>query len=257
MKYIKIYEEFKQEELTKEQMDWLDQATGRVMAEPRRWSLNSQGRVDVIKEVIVPQRYFASMKKFPVKFGHIKGNFSCNGCSALETLEGAPLEVDGSFRCHSCSMLDSLRGAPLIVKGDFGCMDCDSLTTLEGAPREVGKDFVASRCNNLKSLKGTPLIVGKNFVIAGCQSLLTLEWRPQKVGGEFYFSSCKKLKTLNGTPMTVVGKITGNDCSSLSPGEVELLKNQDLLKLCLSRGEKAEDFLHQKRGSIKGKEFGF
>ena len=101
-----------------------------------------------------------NLKKFPVKFNVVKGDFYCPN-TQLTTLEGAPKEVKMHFVCSHNQLislkgdsekvggyfdcrynkLTSLEGAPIKVKGSFDC-SWNKLTSLEGgAPKEVGGDF--------------------------------------------------------------------------------------------------------------------
>ena len=94
----------------------------------------------------------------------IKGDFYCNICTSLTSLEGAPRKVGGSFDCSYCTSLTSLKGAPRKVGGAFNCSNCTSLTSLEGTPREVGWFFDCSYCTSLTSLEGAPRKVGGDFI---------------------------------------------------------------------------------------------
>jgi hypothetical protein len=47
------------------------------------------------------------------------------------------------------------------------------------------------------------------------------------------------------------------DCKSLPADQKHLVEDGSLLKDWLDSGLAIEDFLHNKRGTIKGKEFGF
>ena len=57
-------------------------------------------------------------------------------------------EVKGDFNCDYCHSLTSLEGAPKEVGRDFNCSSCRNLTSLEGAPKEIGRDFVCYDCNS-------------------------------------------------------------------------------------------------------------
>ena len=122
--------------------------------------------------------------KLPFKFGRVDGDFDCDGCPSLTSLEGAPQEVGGNFYCSECTSLTSLKGASQEIGGDFICSMCPSLTSLEGAPQKVRRDFYCSNCPSLKSLEGSPQEVGRNFYCRNCPSLKSLEDAPKKIGGE-------------------------------------------------------------------------
>ena len=55
--------------------------------------------------------------KLPFKFGRVDGDFDCDGCPSLTSLEGAPQKVGGDFRCSDCPSLKSLEGAPKKLGG--------------------------------------------------------------------------------------------------------------------------------------------
>ena len=80
--------------------------------------------------------------KLPFKFGRVGGDFDCDGCSSLTSLEGSPQEVGGDFYCSECTSLKSLEGAPQEVGMDFSCYGCTSLTSLKGAPKKVGGKII-------------------------------------------------------------------------------------------------------------------
>ena len=117
---------------------------------------------------------------------NIIGDFYCDYCYLLTSLEGAPKEVGGSFNCGYCNSLTSLKGTPEKVGGSFSCNNCNSLTSLKGAPKEVGGVFSCSNCNSLTSLEGAPKKVGRYFNCNYCDSLKSLEGAPKEVSGDFY-----------------------------------------------------------------------
>ena len=51
------------------------------------------------------------------KWGKVGGQFWCNHCNNLTSLEGAPKEVGGDFDCSECMNLKSLEGAPKKIDG--------------------------------------------------------------------------------------------------------------------------------------------
>ena len=172
--------------------------------------------INTESDVKVPEKL---EKLFPfekVKFGKVGGNFSCEDCSSLTSLEGAPEKVGGIFYCYNCSALTSLEGAPEKVGGNFYCYDCSSLTSLEGAPEKVGGSFYCRECSALTSLKGAPKEVGGNFSCSACSSLTSLKGAPEKVGGSFYCSDCSSLTSLEGAPEKVGGNFYCYYCSSLT-----------------------------------------
>lgn len=106
------------------------------------------GTVDVEGRVILAK----PLRKFPVQFGQVSGNFSCTECG-LESLQGAPHTVGLSFGC-SKNRLMSLEGAPKWVGGGFFCAN-NQLTNLVGAPDHVGGSMQVNS-NPLISLEGMP-----------------------------------------------------------------------------------------------------
>ena len=103
------------------------------------------------------------------EFGKVGGDFYCENCKSLTSLEGAPKEVGGEFSCDNCSSLKSLEGAPEKVSGNFSCDNCSSLKSLEGAPEKVGGYFNCCNCTNLTSLEGAPKEVGRDFYCYDCR----------------------------------------------------------------------------------------
>lgn len=115
----------------------------------------------------------------------IGGNFICDECVNLKSLDGAPEKVGGDFSCFECTSITSLNGSPKTVGKNFICRNCKNLNTLEGAPNEVGLGFSCSDCPKLTTLTGAPQIVHDDFVCNNCSSLKTLKGAPKKVGGSF------------------------------------------------------------------------
>ena len=170
MRHIKPYQIFEAsaaapEELTAEQIDWLNQCTS------GSWKLNtSTGLVDVKGNFNCSSMNLEDLKG--IKFGTVGGDFSCAN-NQLTTLEGAPQSVGASFFCYGnrlttlegapqsvggffCNgnQLTTLKGAPQTTRGYFNCYD-NRLTTLEGAPQSVGGVFACDK-NQITSLEGAP-----------------------------------------------------------------------------------------------------
>jgi len=135
--------------------------------------------------------------------------------------------VSGSWKVNQEEKVD--------VIGSVVCIG----STMEKIPVEFGKvsvHFDLENCRKLKSLKGCPREVGKSFDCDGCESLTTLKGAPSTVGGNFYCES---------TPL-------------VPEEEKDLLDEEsELFFLWLKSGMDLKDFMHQKRGLVKGKEFGF
>jgi len=73
----------------------------------------------------------------------------------------------------------------------------------------------------------------------------------------FVISGCKNLKSLEGLSVKNSKFLDAEDCPSLPQEEQTLLENPEILDAWLTSDKTIGDFLQQKRGSIKGKEFGF
>jgi len=226
MKHIKIFEEFKENHLTSLQTDWLRDVVRGV------WEVDDDGEITVDGDVMAHSIFH--MTEIPVKFKKVMGNFNLREC---RTLKGCPQIVEGYFSCKECISLKTLEGAPQEVGWWFSCSGCPSLTTLEGAPQEVGGSFDCDDCSSLISLEGCPTEIGDDFWCRNCPQLRSLSGAPRiKRGHHQFFSNLPKV------PME----------------ELELDKNDpSLFQQWAQSGMKIEDFLRQKRGYIKGREFGF
>ena len=102
--------------------------------------------VDCSGDVSVENINIDSLTNGLFRWGEVGGDFVCQYCNNLKTLEGAPKIVDESFYCDRCVNLKSLKGAPEKVGSWFSCNKCDKLTSLEGAPKEVSWDFNCYNC---------------------------------------------------------------------------------------------------------------
>ncbi len=128
------------------------------------------------------------LKRIPIKFNQINGNFSITN-NALVSLYGCPNIVDGAFNC-SQNKLKSLKWGPVGGMSSYFC-DLNELIDLEGCAQEIGSHFMCSD-NFLTSLKGGPRIVGHNY-FATENDLQTLEYFPEKVGLGMFCSGNPKL----------------------------------------------------------------
>jgi len=107
--------------LTEEQTYWCNEQL-------ESWTVNSEGKVDVNGHANILDK---KIKRFPVSFGTVSGDFFCSRCASLESLEGAPTLVKGDFFCNICTSLKTLEGAPTLVKGKFFCYGCFSLPAVQ------------------------------------------------------------------------------------------------------------------------------
>jgi len=103
----------------------------------KNYIINSDNTIDVNGNVILIGK-LGNMKKLPVKFGKVSGNFNCGG-NKLTTLKGCPNYDGGYFSCYE-NNLTTLEGCPNYVGGNFWCSE-NNLTTLEGCPNYVGGEF--------------------------------------------------------------------------------------------------------------------
>ena len=219
MRHIKPYNQLFEntQELTQEQIDWLDVAVSGT------WSVNPQtGLIDIVGDFWMPKRNLVDFKG--VKFGKVSGFFNCSD-NSLTSLAGAPQSVGKFFNCSDNS-LTSLEGAPQEVGASFDCSD-NSLTSLKGLPNEFilsGSGSFYCSSNFLTSLEGLPDVfrVYGNFNCSYNQ-LISLKGSPQTVGGNFNCSH-NHLTSLEGAPPRVdrIFDCSDNSLTSLegSPQEV-------------------------------------
>ena len=196
---LKTYSMFESvTELTREQVQWLDECTKGT------WALNPQtGLVDVKGRFSCSGQGLSDFKG--VKFGVVWRNFNCSE-NRLTSLDGAPQSVDVDFHCDN-NLLTSLEGAPQKVGGDFYC-NINRLTSLVGAPQEVNGYFVCSD-NALTSLVGAPQDVDGGFYCHN-NSLTSLIGAPKRIGGTFV-CEVNSLTSLEGAPRVVNGYFSCED----------------------------------------------
>jgi hypothetical protein len=103
-------------QLSKEQIEFLNEVVKMNLNGTNPWILNSEGKVDVDGNV-----WMSNMKltKIPVKFGRVSGWFDCSE-NNLTSLEFVPSEVRGYFICSN-NNLTSLDECPDYVSGDIYC----------------------------------------------------------------------------------------------------------------------------------------
>ncbi len=111
------------------------------------YNIDSEGRVNVFAQDVDLSR--KNLKKLPLKFGKVMGNFYCDS-NKLETLEGAPVSVSLDFDCSS-NKLSNLDGCPKYVGKGFFCSD-NNLTSLENSPE--GSLVYYCLNNNITNLQG-------------------------------------------------------------------------------------------------------
>ena len=81
--------------------------------------INNKLVVDVKDDIWVKNKDITLLTNRLFEFGTVSGDFKCDGCKSLRTLEGAPKEVGRDFNCSYCKSLTSLEGSPEKVCGDF------------------------------------------------------------------------------------------------------------------------------------------
>jgi len=168
------------------------------------------------------------------------------------------VDVRGDVLCLNHSHMKKIPVVFGKVSGFFNLGKCTQLESLEGSPREVGQYFDCRHCSSLKTLEGSPLIVRHSFYCSGCTSLVSLIGSPRNVSEYFRCSGCTSLKTLKGAPLKVGEEFHIFDTPLVPRKEKELLKSdKDLFLQWANSAQPIDQFMHQKRGSLKGREFGF
>jgi hypothetical protein len=218
-----------------------------------------------------------SLKGSPKKVG----SFYCYA-SPLTSLEGSPIEVEGNYELLLNDKLTTLKGAPKVVGGSFNLSNLYELKTLEYCPEKVGQNLVIRNCD-ITSLNHAPKEIGKDCMLEGLNEITSLESTTEKVGGDYDCSYLSKIVSMEGSPTNVAGKVCVRSCNSLktllgapltarayqidkgvsiSHEERTILDEHpdlfaDYLKDLAKDRISSEEFLHKKRGTIKGQEFGF
>ncbi len=94
--------------LTEEQIKFLDKVCkGRL-----NWTLNSEGKVDVDGAVYMVDM---NLTEIPVKFGRVKGCFTCNR-NNLTTLKNCPDYIGDTLNCHTNNLTEYFKN---IKEEDF------------------------------------------------------------------------------------------------------------------------------------------
>jgi len=106
------------EQLTQEQIRWLDACTQPTTEESRGWEFNSNtGEVDVYENFVCAGQGLHNF--MGIRFGKIGMNFVCNN-NQLTSLEGAPDFIGRSLYCNN-NKLTSLEGLPPMCGAIFDC----------------------------------------------------------------------------------------------------------------------------------------
>jgi hypothetical protein len=167
------------------------------------------GFIDVAGDVYITD---TSLRKLPLKFGKVKGDFSCH-TNKLKTLKGAPEFVGGDFNCSN-NQLKNLKYAPNEVGGSFSCHD-NVLTSLHGSPRHVKGNFNAF-LNKLVTLGGSPEVIDGNCSLFENQ-LITLKSGPKCIGQSLHLTG-NLLHNLVGIPESIGNILSIDNRTSLYMG---------------------------------------
>jgi hypothetical protein len=157
------------------------------------WEIDDDGLVSASENVIFKNQ---KLKRMPVSFKKVDGNFFCDNHPQLRTLEGAPHRVEGSFSCGNNSELTSLLGAPKIILKSFWCSHSPQLISLKGAPESVGLNFSCFGNPQLESLVGAPKSVGGSFQCNDNPKLKSLDHLPEEIGSKLLVTYTKTLPVL-------------------------------------------------------------
>jgi hypothetical protein len=213
----------------KKNFDFSNKISWNDWLKKHKHTINKDGSINIEGDVNLSS---LGLTEFPLKFGHISGNFNCSG-NKLTSLQGCPQSVGGGFYCHN-NNLTSLQGCPKSVGGDFDCKG-NKLTSLQGCPKSVGRGFYCYG-NNLTSLQGGPQSVGGDFY-CNENNLTSLQGSPQSVSGDFYCSG-NNLTSLQGGPQIVgrdfccyINKLTSLQGCPQSVGGIFYCHNNNLTSL--------------------------
>ncbi len=149
MKYIKLYENFK------ETTQYLRVKDNLEYYSIENYTINDDLTVDVDGDVDLSDQQLAEI---PVIFGKVTGDFNV-ARNNLRSLDGSPYYVGSWFSCTG-NELKNLKGSPREIGGSFFCTN-NKLESLEGMPSEIGGSFECIGNPNLKRLDSISNIEGK------------------------------------------------------------------------------------------------
>ena len=109
-----------------------------------KYEVSSKGPVEVKNKQIT------SLTNGLFIWTNVSGNFYCEHCNSLKSLEGAPEKVEGDFYCDYCNSLKSLKGAPKEVHRDFICNDCGIEFTKEDVKKVSNVNGIIRNNKKLK-----------------------------------------------------------------------------------------------------------
>ena len=91
----------------------------------------------------------------------------------ITSLEGCPDKIEnGDFYCNNCKNLTTLEGGPSYVRAVYNCSNCENLEDLSGVAK-YAQTFKCENCNKLESLIGLTDTV-YNVVCDNCPNLKRL-----------------------------------------------------------------------------------
>lgn len=114
------------------------------------WKYNADRSVDVVGSVNLSNSGY--LRKIPIKFNKVSGDFICMYKNSLESLEGCPVEVGGSFNCSHSGKLKNLVGSPKKVGGNYFCFYLN-VNSLHGATTDVKGLFNCDWCLSLDKVE--------------------------------------------------------------------------------------------------------
>lgn len=155
---------------------------------------NENGLYEVSGKGIIRFTFGEEFTNGLFEWTRIRGDFYCNN-TTIQTLEGGPKVVTGEFSCEDCVDLYSLEGAPIKCE-DFNCSNT-KITSLKGCPQKATGNFYCANCVDLLSLEGAPSVCN-NFDCSNTK-ITTLMGGPKRVKNKF---TCNllKLTTWDGAP---------------------------------------------------------
>lgn len=194
--------------------------------------------VDCHDDVIVRNKKLTSLTGGLFKWGYVGGDFDCSNC-LIETLEGAPEEVDRGIDCSDCEKLTSLKGAPKSVQTfdcsgtsiktlayaplstlEFYCNNCDKLEDISWVYNHGGYVDGQFQCRNNKNLKSISHLPEKNayegYVIdlSNNINLRSLDGCPDSAVA-LNLAGCKSLKDLRYIPQRISFYLNLSNCKGL------------------------------------------
>jgi hypothetical protein len=184
----------------------------------------------------------------------VYGNISIAYCRNIKNLKGFPeTEPDVTLRIMNCNSFRSFEGLPPDVKLDWIILANLVLPNLEGLPREISGGLKIEGVNGIKDLKGCPQKIGTNFILRDCAALNTTEGGPTEIGADWEINVPQLKELKNGVKVGRDVSLYGN----YAVPELSTIREEGLLKMWLESNLTPEEFMHKKRGTIKGREFGF